>query len=51
MKLRDANLQVYEKKFYISSFMYFYLYFLRTHHHYSSEGALKVRERNFFQEI
>ena len=23
MKLRDANLQVYEKKFHISSFMYF----------------------------
>ena len=36
MKLRDASLQVYEKKkhFHTSSFMYFCIHFLRIHHDY-----------------
>ena len=52
MKLRDANLQVFEKKIYhTSSFMYFAFIFSERMTINSSEEALKVCEHNFLQEI
>ena len=51
MKLRDVNLQVYEKKFYIFSLMYFF-FILQEHITItSSEESLKMCEQIFFQEI
>ena len=50
MKLRDASLQVYEKKlFHTSSFMYFAFIFSQYITITSSEKALKVCGYNFFQ--
>ena len=52
MNLRDANLQLWEKKlFHTSYFMYFVFNFSEYIKNTSSEEALKVREHNFFQEI
>ena len=52
MKLRDANLQLKEKKLlHTSSFMYFAFIFLEIMKVTSSEEALKVCEQNFFQKI
>ena len=52
MKLRDANLQFYEKKpFHASSFMYFAFIFTERIAITSPEEALKVYEHSFFQEI
>ena len=52
MKLRDADLQVYEKKlFQISSFMNFAFTSYERITITSSEEAFKVFKQNFFQEI
>ena len=51
MKLRDANLQVNEKNFHTSSFMYFAFIFKEYIAANSSEGPLKVCEHNFVLEI
>ena len=52
MKLRDANLQVFEKKLYhTSSVMYFAFIFSEGMTINSSEEALKVCEHNFLKEI
>ena len=52
MKLRDANLQLYEKKlFHASSLLYFAFIFSEYIMITSSEEALKVWEHNFFLEI
>ena len=52
MKLRDANLQLYEKKlFHASSLLYFAFIFSKYIMITSSEEALKVWEHNFFLEI
>ena len=52
MKLRDANLQVNEKKlFHTSSFMHFALIFSEFITITSSGEALKVWEHNFFLEM
>ena len=51
MKLRDANLQVYEKKvFRTPSFMYFVFIFWECIKINFSEEASKICERNVFQE-
>ena len=52
MKLRDVNLQVYEKKnFHTSSFMYFPFIFSECMTITYSEEALEVSEHSVFQEI
>ena len=52
MKLRDADLQVYQKKlFQVSSFMNFAFTFYERITITSSEEAFKVFKQNFFQEI
>ena len=51
MKLQDANLQVYEKKFHISSFMHFAFILSELITITSSEETLKLCEQNLFQKI
>ena len=51
MTLRDASLQVYEKKLHAYSFMYFAFIFSEHIVITSSEEAFKLREYFFFQEI
>ena len=51
MNLRDANLQVNEKNFHISSFMYFAVIFSEYITIISSDESLKVCKHNLFQEI
>ena len=52
MKLRNTNLQVYEKKlFHTSSRMYFAFIFSECITITFSKKALKVCEHNFFQEM
>ena len=50
MKLRDASLQVYEKKT-LSHILFhvFCLYFLRMHHNYFFRRGFESVEHNFFQ--
>ena len=52
MKLRDANLQVYEKKFHISSFMYFaFILYERITVTSSKRGVETVRTKFLSEKI
>ena len=47
MNLRDANLQVNEKNFHTSSFMYFYGHILRIHYDYFFRRVLESVQTQF----